>query len=357
PPPRRHNLQLPSQLTSFIGRTQELTEIEELLNGSRLVTLTGPGGVGKTRLAMQIASEVTDHYADGVWLVELAAISTSDLLATAVRNALGLPEQPGRSSEETLEELARIKTMLIVIDNCEHMLDAVARLVGRMLRAGTESRVLATSREPLALPGERVVSVSPLPLPPELAHAVGLRENPAVALFLDRAGTQAGFRPTDQQLITVAALCRRLDGLPLALELAAARLRGLSLEDVADRLENRFRLLTSGSRSALPRQQTLEGAIAWSYDLLEPEERTLFARLGVFADTFDLEAAEATAGYPALNEFDVADLLARLVDRSMVTRVSSGEVSRYRLLESLRQFALARLPEIEDETVHRPSNR
>ena len=347
---RHHNL--PAQLTSFIGRTQELAELTKLPAGARLVTLTGPGGVGKTRLALQIASLVADRYPDGVWVVELAAIGTADLVAAAVRNALGFPEQPGRSAEETLEELARTKTMLIVIDNCEHLLDAVMRLVARMLAVGTESRVLATSREPLALPGETVVPVSPLPLPPESSHAVSVLENSAVALFLDRAA-RAGFRPTDQQLVKVAAVCRQLDGLPLALELAAARLRGLSLEDVAERLENRFRLLTSGSRSALPRQQTLEGAIAWSYDLLETEERIFFARLGVFVDTFDLKAAEATAGYSPLTEFDVADLLARLVDRSMVTRVSSEHVSRYRMLESLRQYALARLLDFEDETVLR----
>ncbi|HUP15623.1 MAG TPA: adenylate/guanylate cyclase domain-containing protein [Acidimicrobiia bacterium] len=348
--PRRHNL--PVMLTSFVGRDREIGELEALLYTHRLVTVTGPGGVGKTRLAVQVASEVTDRFADGVWLVELAAVSTSDVLALGVRSAMGLPEQPGRSSEETLEEFARTKTMLVVLDNCEHLLDSVVPLVERMLRAGTESRVLATSRELLGLSGERVLSVSPLALPLELSEPAWVRENPAVALFLDRAD-QAGFRPTDQQLIKVAAVCRRLDGLPLALELAAARLRGLSLEDVAVRLENRFRLLTSGNRSTLPRQQTLENAIAWSYDLLENRERTLFARLGVFADNFDLAAAEATAGYPPLDEFDVADLLARLVDRSMVTRVSSGEAGRYRLLESLRQFGLARLTEFEDETIPR----
>ncbi|MEX2622348.1 MAG: AAA family ATPase [Acidimicrobiia bacterium] len=226
-------------LTSFVGRDREIGELEALLYTHRLVTVTGPGGVGKTRLAVQVASEVTDRFADGVWLVELAAVTTSDVLALGVRSAMGLPEQPGRSSEETLEEFARTKTMLVVLDNCEHLLDSVVPLVERMLRAGTESRVLATSRELLGLSGERVLSVSPLALPLELSEPAWVRENPAVALFLDRAG-QAGFRPTDQQLIKVAAVCRRLDGLPLALELAAARLRGLSLEDVAVRPREPF---------------------------------------------------------------------------------------------------------------------
>jgi non-specific serine/threonine protein kinase len=347
--PRSDNL--PVMLTSVIGRDQELDELEALVGSHRLTTLTGPGGVGKTRLALELAAHVTDRFPEGVWLVELAAVSRPDLVGVAVRNALGLPEQPGRTPEETLEELARRKAMLIVLDNCEHLLEPVARLVHRMVRAGRETCFLTTSREPLALPGEKVRPVEPLPVPKGEDSSLAVRENPAAALFLERAEAQAGFQPTDEQLTKVAALCRRLDGLPLALELAAARMQGLSLEDIEARLEGRFRLLNSGSLSVLPRQQTLEAAIAWSYDLLENDERTVFARLAAFVDSFDLEAAEVTAGYPPIDREGVAHLLSRLVNRSVVTRVVSADSSRFRYLESLREFALARLSDTEGETV------
>jgi predicted ATPase/DNA-binding XRE family transcriptional regulator len=364
-----HNL--PAPLTRLIGRERELAQIQDRLTQARLLTLTGTGGVGKTRLALHLAADLVERFADGVWLVELAPVSDSGLVPQAVVAALGVHEEPGRPPLATLTEYLRPRRLLLVLDNCEHVLLACAALVQALLRADPGITVLATSREPLGITGEVAWRVPPLALPPNGQQAPGgrggqrggmdagsaegwdagysrapdasadvLGRYAAVALFVERAtAAQPRFALTDQNAATVTALCRRLDGIPLALELAAPRLRVLSLEQVVARLADRFRLLTGGSRAALPRQQTLQALINWSYDLLSEPERALFDRLAVFAGSFTLEAAEAVCSGEGLDLGDILDLLTRLVDKSLVLLdEAAGEEGRYRLLESLRQY-------------------
>jgi predicted ATPase/class 3 adenylate cyclase len=345
---------LPAQPSTFIGRDRELAEVRALLESSRLVTLTGAGGCGKTRLSLQVAAEMLDGTGDGVWLVELAAISDPDAVPSAISGALGIAPRPGRAVLETLLDALGPQDILIVLDNCEHLIDACAKIADALVRRCPRVHLVATSREPLGINGETIYRVPSLSLPASgdsAAARSAAGSSDAVALFVDRARAQGAGLTVDAETVPViVSVCRRLDGLPLAIELAAARLRSLSLNGLHDRLDQRFRLLTGGSRTALPRQQTLWAAVDWSYSLLNGTERSLLRRLSVFAETFDLDAAEAVCGFGDIAVFDVAELLGALVDKSLVVAEPAGGALRYRLLETIRQFGAERLAEAgEDE--------
>lgn len=357
-PELRHNL--PLQVTSFIGRDGELAAVRGLLEERRLVTLTGSGGTGKTRLALQVAADSIDRFDDGVWLVELAPLTDPGLVPKAVAQALGLAEEAGRPVLRTLVEFLGPKRLVLVIDNCEHVLDASARLVDAVLRECQGVKVLTTSREALGISGEttfRVPSLS-LPNPAKDRSPEALAPFEAVRLFIDRAvSVHAGFEVTNANAPAVASICHRLDGIPLAVELAAARVRSLTVEEISDRLDSRFRLLTGGSRTALPRQQTLRSLIDWSYDLLSPEERLLLARLSVFAGGWTLEATERVVSGEAIEDWETLDLLTSLVDKSLVVPEPNGFAMRYRLLESVRQYAREKLDEQGEGAVVRSRHR
>jgi len=337
---------LPAQLAPFIGRDRELAEVRALLDTSRLVTLTGAGGAGKTRLGLQAAAELLDGSGDGVWLVELAAVTGDDAVAAAVCTALRISAQPGRLPGQALADALSLQSTLIVLDNCEHLIRGCAKVANALMQDCPRVHLLATSREPLGISGETIYRVPPLSLPgPEADDESGQPESfDAVALFAARARAQGIDLVVDQQTgPLVVSVCRRLDGLPLAIELAAARLRSLSLSELHDRLDHRFRLLTGGSRTALERQQTLSAAVGWSYSLLTGPERALLRRLSVFADGFTVAAAEAVCGFGDIDVLDVVDLLGSLVDKSLVLAEHSGSRLRYRLLETIRQFAAEQL--------------
>jgi non-specific serine/threonine protein kinase len=326
---------LPAQLTRFIGREQDVAEVRRLLAANRLVTLTGVGGCGKTRLALEVAAQVPADYPDGVWLTQLAPLADPALVPNAVAAALGLTLS-GERAREVVAESLRGKHLLLVLDNCEHLVGACADLAEGLLRACPLLAILATSREPLNCAGEDVWRVP--------AMAAG----EAVRLFAERARSVApGFALTDRTAPLVERICARLDGIPLAIELAAARVRSLPVEQIAARLDDRFRLLTGGTRTALPRQQTLRGSIDWSYDLLSEPERLLLGRLSVFAGGWTLEAAEAVGAGEGVEPGDVLDLLTRLVDKSLVAAQTGegGEVARYGLHETIRQYAGEKLTE------------
>ncbi|HEU4758573.1 MAG TPA: tetratricopeptide repeat protein [Dehalococcoidia bacterium] len=339
---------LPVQLTSFIGREGEMMEAKRLLSASRLLTLTGSGGAGKTRLALQVAADLLDEYADGVWLVELAALADPALVPQAVASALRLREAPGQIIADTLSEHLSDKSLLLVLDNCEHLVDGCAPLVEALLRACPALRVLATSRESLGVAGETVWRVPSLSLPEAEAVAAWekVAESGAVRLFVDRARLgRPSFALTRQNAPAVTLLCRRLDGMPLAIELAAARLKVLSVEEVAARLDDRLRLLASDIRTVPARQQTLRATMDWSYELLTDDERVLFNRLSVFAGGFALEAAEAVCAGDSIEQSEVLELLARLVDKSLVVVEEQGGDTRYRFLETVRQYGAEKLAE------------
>ncbi len=334
---------LPAELSSFIGRTNELASIQEELTRARLVTLTGAGGAGKTRLALQVAADRIERHPDGVWLVDLAGVTDPDLVAQAVQSALRVPELPGRPVLEVLTGYLVERDMLVVLDNCEHLITAAATLVDSVLRASPKVRFVATSREPLNVPGEISWRVPSLSLGVDAGDADG-DESEAITLFVERArAADPTFSLTPDLRPVVATICRRLDGLPLAIELAAARVRALSVEDIADRLHDRFALLTGGARTALPRQRTLEATVAWSYDLLDEDERVLFTRLSVFAGAVDLAAVEAVCSVHGIGRERILDLFTRLVDKSLVSVVHIGGATRYRMLETLRDYARNRL--------------
>jgi predicted ATPase/DNA-binding CsgD family transcriptional regulator len=344
---------LPLQLSSFVGRKREMAEVEGLLVDHRLLTLTGPGGCGKTRLALAVASNLADGFEVGAWWVGLASLSDPDLVARAVAQALDVREAPGRSFVEALAEHLRSKEALLVLDNCEHLVAACAALADALLRVCPDLRVLATSREALGVAGERAWLVPPLSLP-DLLHPYSIQEltrYEAVRLFVERAEAAASdFALTEQDAPVLAQLCRRLDGIPLAIELAAAKTRVLSVDQISARLDNTFRLLAGGSRTALPRQQALRAAMDWSHDLLSEDERTLFRRVSVFAGGFTLEAAEEICSGEGIEKDDVLDLLTHLVDKSLVLVIKRGggsrsEEARYRLLETIRQYASEKLDE------------
>ena len=338
---------LPVQLTSFVGREAEIHEVRRLLADNRLVTLTGAGGAGKTRLAVEIAARIAAEFSDGVWYVDLAPITDPDVVPIAVARALGLPDQPGRSTMDTLLRFVRDRQMLVVLDNCEHLLDASADLVVTLLDAAAGPTVLATSREPIGVTGEATWRL------PSLSVA-----DAAIELFADRARhARPDFAVDDDNAPAVAEICRRLDGMPLAIELAAARVRALSLADILDGLRDRFRLLTGGARTAVPRQQTLRASVDWSHALLTEPERALFRRLAVFLGGFDLEAAQAVAGGGDVERYQVLDQLTLLVDKSLVVAEDTAGRMRYGLLETVRQYALEKLGESGEANAVRARHR
>jgi predicted ATPase/DNA-binding winged helix-turn-helix (wHTH) protein len=341
---RRSNL--PASLTSFIGRERELVEIKRLLPDKRLLTLVGVGGIGKTRFALQVAAEVIDAYRDGVWLVELGSIRDPLLVPTSVAQALGVQERTGTPITDTLCAHLKARQSLLILDNCEHLLDACATLADAILRTAAEPTILATSREPLHIPGEQTYPLQTLSLAEPSASVEAIGRSEAVQLFVERAGQQLPeFELSAARAAAVAELCIHLDGIPLALELAAARVRSLSIEQINARLNDRFKLLTSGVRTALPRQQTLRATLDWSYDLLGTQERVVLRRLAIFAGGFTLEAASAVASDAAIDEFAVVDLLSQLVERSLVVADTNDAGARYRLLETTRAYALEKLAE------------
>jgi predicted ATPase/class 3 adenylate cyclase/DNA-binding CsgD family transcriptional regulator len=351
PPLRTHETvvaqNLPVQLTSFVGRVEEMHEIARLVDANRLVTLTGAGGVGKTRLAVQVAADLAGGFGNGAWYVDLAPITDPEVVPVTVARALGLPDQPGRSTMDTLLGFLRARHLLVVLDNCEHLLDASAALVVAVLGAAPRLTVLATSREPLGVTGEATWRVRSLSLADE-----------AVELFTDRARrARPGFGVTDDNAARVTEICRRLDGMPLAIELAAARVRALSLAEIVDGLHDRFRLLTGGARTAVRRQQTLRASVDWSHALLTQPERVLFRRLAVFVGGFDLDAAQVVAGTGGVQRYQVLDQLTLLVDKSLVVADDSAGRTRYRLLETVRQYAQEKLGESGEADAVRSCHR
>ena len=346
-PPALPSHNLPAQVTSFIGRERELAELGTLVAdpGVRLMTVVGPGGMGKTRLALQTARAALDRFPAGAWWVELAPVPDDTSVPRAVAATLGVQEQSDRPLPETIADSLQTRDLLLVLDNCEHVVDGVSELVSLLLTRCPDLSLLATSREALHVPGEHLYEAPPLALPaPEESHD-RLVVADAVRLFGDRAAAiHRGFALDEKSTPLVVGLCRRLDGMPLAIELAAARMRALSLQEITRRLDDRFRLLTGGSRTALPRQQTLRNAIEWSYELLDEAERTLFDRLSVFTGSFSVEGAEQVCSGGRVLAEDVLDLVASLVDKSLLTTAETEEgTRRYRLLETLRAYGRERL--------------
>jgi predicted ATPase/DNA-binding CsgD family transcriptional regulator len=343
---------LPLELSSFVGREKELAEVGRQLEGNRLLTLTGSGGCGKTRLALATATDLVERFEDGVWLVELASLVDPSLVPQAVASALGLREQPGRSPAEALSRYLGSRNVMLVLDNCEHLVEACAALAEALLRFCPRLRVLATSREALDITGEVAWPVPPLSLPDvrRLSDVESLPRYESARLFLERAAAvRPAFALTEQNAQAVAQICYRLDGIPLAIELAATRVKVLSVEEISERLEDSFELLASGGRTAMPRQRTLHATMDWSHDLLPDEERTLFRRLSVFAGGFNLQAAQAVCSGDGLDRDRVPEVLWHLVDKSlMVAREQDGE-ARYRLLETVRQYGREKLDDPEEE--------
>jgi predicted ATPase/class 3 adenylate cyclase len=355
---------LPAQLTSFVGRERQLAEVAALIRKTRLVTLVGPGGIGKTRLALHAAAEVMDAFPDGVFLAEFAPLADARLLPQAVASVLGVKEEAGRPIVDTLAGYARGKRLLLVFDNCEHVAQAAAELAHALLRGGADLHIVASSREPLAIAGEQLYPVPALSVPREAAPSAqapsvqspaarrfiadALVESEAARLFVERAtAARPGFAAHDDDVAAIAGICRQLDGIPLAIELAAACTRTMSPARIAERLSDRFRLLASGDRTALPRQQTLRALIDWSFDLLTPAERALLRRLAVFAGGFTLDAAEAVGAGGEVSADDALDLVTRLVEKSLV--VFDADRDRYNLLETVREYAADRLREAGEE--------
>jgi predicted ATPase/DNA-binding CsgD family transcriptional regulator len=353
--PTRRAGNLPAEATSFIGRRRELTEVRKKLTEARLVSLVGPGGVGKTRLAIRIATDLRRGFRGGGWLVELAEVLDPALVSNAVMAALDLRDQAASAPTAILLAYLRDKELLLVVDNCEHLLEAAGRIVTDVMKAAPGVRVIATSREPLSVPGEHVVPVPPLELPPSRAAEplASVQQNEAVRLFTERATAASGaFELTTANQAAVVELCRRLDGLPLAIELAAVRTRVLTVEQILDRLTDRFGLLTRGSRAALPRHQTLRTTIEWSHDLLADGERAVLRRSCVFAGRFTLEDVESVCTSGDAPAAQALDVLSSLVDKSLVMKEDANGLACYRLHETMREFAGLKLAEAgEEETV------
>ena len=340
---------LPQSLTSFVGREKELADVCAKLRSARLLTICGIGGLGKSRLSLQAAAELLDEFPDGVWFVELAPVSDARLVAQTVATVVGIRDDAGQSPRDAIMKFLRDRRLLVILDNCEHLTQACAELAHDMLQAGAGVTVLATSRERLNIGGEQTYPLAPFAVPPnEALDPAVLSRFPSVRLLSERAASaRPDFAITADNAQAVAAICQQLDGIPLALELAAARVRSMSVQRIAERLSDRFKLLSTGDRTSLPRQQTLRALIDWSYDLLSTEEQTLFRRLAVFAGGFTLEAAESVAEGGAIARDDVQDLVTQLVEKSLV--VLDAEHDRYRMLETVRQYGLDKLPADEGQ--------
>jgi predicted ATPase len=342
-----HNL--PAPRSSFVGRERETEEVKSELATTRLLTLTGVGGSGKTRLALEVARDLVAAYSDGAWLVELAPLSEEALVPKAVAEALGVPERPAKPLADALSEALRDRQLLLILDNCQHLLEASARLVDKLLDSCPRVRILATSREGLGVEGEVRWPVPPLsvPEPRGTPSSEKLEACESVRLFLERArGRDPSFSLSPQNAVAVAEVCRRLEGIPLAIELAAARVGTLSIEQISERLQGSLELLTHGGRTAVPRQQTLRGALDWSHDLLSEPERKVFRRVSVFAGRWNLEASEAMLSGEGFAQSEVVDLLSALVEKSLVVAKETVQGGmRYRLLEPVRQYALEKLEE------------
>ena len=343
-----HPNNLPQQLTSFIGREKEIADIKALLVRTRLLTLTGSGGSGKTRLSLQVAADALEQFADGAWLVELAPLMDPRLVPQTVATVLSVKEETTKPITQTLIEHLKHKRLLLLLDNCEHVLDVCAKMADALVRQCPGVKILASSREALGIAGEQTYRVPSLTLPDrkEVQTPQTLSAYESVQLFVDRAlSVRADFQVTNQNAAALASLCYHLDGIPLAIELAAARVRSLSVEEIDTKLDQRFRLLTGGSRTALPRQQTLRSLIDWSYDLLNEPEQRLLQRLSVFAGGWTFAAAEEVCAGDGVEDWEVLDLSTSLSDKSLVVAEQKGEHSRYRLLETVRQYARERLVE------------
>jgi predicted ATPase/DNA-binding NarL/FixJ family response regulator len=359
-----HNL--PIQLTSFIGRERAMVEVKRWLAKTRLLTLTGTAGCGKTRLALEVAARRVADFEEGIWLAELASISDESLVPRAVASALGISEKPGRALTETLADELKPKTLLLLLDNCEHLVSACAQLAETLLRTCPHLKILTTSRETLRVTGEAVWTVPPLSVPdlPRMVNGLARTRGKAlvsallayesVRLFVERASaTLPDFRVTPENAIVIAHICQRLDGIPLAIELAAARVRTLPLIDLTERLDDRFRLLIGSSRTAVPRHQTLLAAIDWSYALLSENEQAVLRRLSVFAGGWTLEAAEAVSARGEVAKGDILDTLSQLIDKSLVIMREQAGKARYGMLETIRQYAWERLVDSGEATVIR----
>jgi non-specific serine/threonine protein kinase len=343
---------LPVELSSFVGRDRELSEVRRLLSSAHVITLTGPGGIGKSRLALRGARRLERSFPDGVWMVELAELDGPDLLPYALARAMGVYERGSDDINRALAAHLRERRLLLVLDNCEHLLDACRRLVATLVSACERVRIICTSRERLDVPGEAVVALSALDLPVdgERRSAAALADVEAMRLLVDRAGAVApGFALTEQNCVAVSEICRRLDGLPLAIELAAVRLASMTADDLRDRLDDRLRLLAATRGVGPERSQTLRATVDWSYELLTEEERILWQRLSVFAGGFGLEAAEDVCSGTGLERWRVVDLVAGLVSKSILTMGHGSRHGRYRLLETLRLYGAQRLAEAGEE--------
>lgn len=343
---------LPHQLSSFVGREREMVRIGELLGDHRLLTLAGPGGSGKTRLALRMASKVIEDFEDGVWLVELASLSDPDLVPQAVASVFGVRELAGALLSDALADHLQTRNVLLLLDNCEHLVGACASLAEALLRQCPGLRILATSREALGVPGETLFAVPPLSLPDprHLSAVESLPGYEATNLFVDRASAvRSEFELTEQNAMTVAEICYRLDGMPLAIELAAARVKVLSVWQISSRLDDSFALLKGGGRTEVHRHRTLRATMDWSYGLLSEVECVLLRRLSVFAGDFTLEAAEAVGAGGGVEENEVLDPLASLVDKSLVLAEDHGAGTRHRLLETVRQYGQEKLSEAGEE--------
>jgi predicted ATPase len=350
---------LPVRLTSFVGREKETAEVQDLLLAKRLVTFTGPGGIGKTSLAREVAAGLEAAFVDGMALVELAALNDGELVPHAIAAIVGVYEQPGEPLLTTLVRALGTSQRLLVLDNCEHLVEACAQVVEPLLQACPHLRILVTSREPLRVGAEVVWRVPTLALPDDHAQPLdAMARSEAVRLFVERAtAVRPGFALSADNAGMVAEICRRLDGIPLAIELAAARVSALTPEQIARHLNDRFRLLTTGSRTATPRHQTLRALLDWSHDLLTEPERVVFRRLSVFAGGWSLEAAEAVCAGAGIDELEVLDLLTQLLAKSLVQVEQQAGEERFRLLETLRQYGQDRLVDSAEVAVVRDRHR
>src|ERR1700730_7590403 len=350
--PTRRLGNVPAETTTFVGRSRELAELRTKLSAARLVSLVGPGGVGKTRLAIRAATDLGRGFRDGAWFVELAEVRDVALVSNAVAAGLDLRDQAATEPRALLLAYLRDKQLLLVLDNCEHLLGAASELMTEIIESAAGVRVLATSREPLSGPGEYVLPVPPLELPSPHAdeHSIQVRHSESVMLFTERAVAASGkFEVTAANQAVIADLCRRLDGLPLAIELAAVRTRVLTVEQILDRLSDRFTLLAGGNQAALPRHRTLRITIDWSHDLLDAAERALLRRLCVFAGRLTLEDVEGVCGSEGVAAARTLDLMSSLVDKSLVIKEEAREVAAYRLHETRRESARLKRQEAGEE--------